>query len=186
MKQHAFRIFGFLLPPLAYMAAIFWVSALPNPQIGVKAPDYLLHALEYFLLTLLLIRFFLSLPHAILLNLASFVPCFKKRAATFRAWHAACLLGALVSMLYGVSDELHQYFTPGRHCSLSDVLADAFGSFLAYGIALLDYWLLARTSVHARLLHHLKLFGRCSYVGEWIPKTCCLTKAHGSYPTFVE
>ena len=32
---------------------------------------------------------------------------------------------------YGVVDEIHQSFVPGRTCSLEDVLLDAFGAALA-------------------------------------------------------
>jgi VanZ family protein len=35
----------------------------------------------------------------------------------------------LIGSAYGVSDELHQWFTPGRHMSWGDVLADSAGSF---------------------------------------------------------
>jgi VanZ family protein len=43
-----------------------------------------------------------------------------------------------VSTLYGVSDELHQLFVPGRNCDWHDVVADAAGSLLgaALGSAL--------------------------------------------------
>ncbi len=166
MKQLIHHFFWFWLPPLGYMAAIFYVSSLPNPQIGGEAPDYVLHALEYFLLALLLIRFFLSLPQSELLNIASFVPGFKKRAAAFSAWHTACMLGTFLAILYGVSDELHQYFVPNRHCSLADVFADTFGAFLAYGIALLDYWLLTRTSFLTTGIKRFRRFFSASYASH--------------------
>ncbi len=37
---------------------------------------------------------------------------------------------ALAVMLYGVSDEFHQYFVPGRSVDVYDVLADAVGGLL--------------------------------------------------------
>ncbi len=37
----------------------------------------------------------------------------------------------LVSLLYAVSDEIHQYFVPGRVCDITDILTDALGAFLA-------------------------------------------------------
>ena len=40
-----------------------------------------------------------------------------------RAFPAALLLGAL----YAVSDEVHQFFVPGRACQLRDVLIDTAG-----------------------------------------------------------
>lgn len=126
------RILWFWLPPLAYMIAIFSVSSLPNPQIGGETPDYVLHALEYFLLALLVIR--------LLLSRQSSPPGSK----TFSHWHQACLVGMMIAIVYGISDESHQYFIPGRHCSLSDVVADSGGAILAYSVAALDYWLLSR------------------------------------------
>ena len=44
----------------------------------------------------------------------------------------ASLLGAFViAVLYGVSDEFHQSFVPGRTPDAADVLADAVGAALA-------------------------------------------------------
>ena len=41
------------------------------------------------------------------------------------------LLVILISVLYGISDELHQFFVPGRNCSLSDIFIDTAGIFFA-------------------------------------------------------
>ena len=129
------HIFWFWLPPIGYMAAIFIVSSLPNPQIGGETPDYVLHALEYFLLALLLIRLFLARQFSLL---------DKNGRGDFTRWQQACLLGAVISIIYGITDEIHQYFVPGRHCSLSDVGSDTVGAILAYGVASVDYLLLNR------------------------------------------
>ncbi len=32
--------------------------------------------------------------------------------------------------IYAASDELHQYFVPGRSCQIGDILLDSFGAFL--------------------------------------------------------
>ena len=45
------------------------------------------------------------------------------------------LLSAALGGLYAVSDELHQYFVPGRACMASDVLIDTCGA--AFGAVLL-------------------------------------------------
>jgi len=48
------------------------------------------------------------------------------------------LLGVLLSILYGISDEIHQLFVPGRHGSLADVGYDTVGiafAFLIYMIS---------------------------------------------------
>ncbi|KAB2840209.1 MAG: hypothetical protein F9K45_09235 [Melioribacteraceae bacterium] len=37
----------------------------------------------------------------------------------------------VISCLYGVFDELHQYFIPGRYCDILDLLANFAGIFIA-------------------------------------------------------
>lgn len=48
-------------------------------------------------------------------------------------------------VLFGISDELHQWFVPGRTCSLFDLMLDFIGVAIGMGIVLL-----AR-SIHCRL-----------------------------------
>jgi VanZ family protein len=42
----------------------------------------------------------------------------------------------VLSVLYGVLDEFHQYFVPGRAMTISDVLTDSLGVFVAMFIYL--------------------------------------------------
>jgi VanZ family protein len=54
-------------------------------------------------------------------------------AASSRRWPAAAAwrtagFAVFVSVLWGLSDEIHQVFVPGRSPELSDVVADFFGS----------------------------------------------------------
>jgi len=42
------------------------------------------------------------------------------------------VLAILVSILYGVLDEVHQIFVPGRFCSFGDILADGVGVVFAF------------------------------------------------------
>ena len=39
--------------------------------------------------------------------------------------------GVVLAVLYGVSDEVHQYFVPGRSMAFSDVMVDSAGVFFA-------------------------------------------------------
>lgn len=39
----------------------------------------------------------------------------------------------LFTALYGISDEIHQYFIPGRESSLGDVFADFLGAIIFQG-----------------------------------------------------
>ena len=46
-----------------------------------------------------------------------------------------------IGIIYGVSDEWHQSFVPGRNPSSADLLADVIGVFLGY---VLTWWLLTK------------------------------------------
>jgi VanZ family protein len=45
-------------------------------------------------------------------------------------------LAVVLSTLYGISDEIHQSFVPGRTADGADVVADAIGAALAAGLLL--------------------------------------------------
>ena len=45
-------------------------------------------------------------------------------------WKRRFLQGLLTGFLYACTDELHQYFVPGRSCEFRDVLIDTNGVFL--------------------------------------------------------
>ena len=42
------------------------------------------------------------------------------------------VLAILISVLYGVMDEVHQFFVSGRACSFGDVLIDSVGVLVAF------------------------------------------------------
>ena len=84
------------------MALIFFLSSLPGSAAGIPPPwDKLAHALEYALLAFLLGR-------------------------GLGRWDGAVAL----AVLYGLSDELHQRYVPGREASAGDLLADAVGALI--------------------------------------------------------
>lgn len=37
------------------------------------------------------------------------------------------ILGVVLAIIYGISDEIHQYFVPGRYFSLKDILINSIG-----------------------------------------------------------
>ncbi len=57
-------------------------------------------------------------------------------------WKKIIVLGTLALSLYGVSDEIHQMFTPFRSADVSDWIADTLGGFV--GLKLFQFF-------HARL-----------------------------------
>lgn len=97
---------------LAWMATIFLLSSqpsLPTPDL-FDGQDKIEHFLAYGLLGILLSRSLGIVKHG--------------------AWKQVILVTALTT-LYGISDEFHQSFVPGRDASSWDVLADGMGALMA-------------------------------------------------------
>jgi VanZ family protein len=101
------RRFG---PPLLLMALIFFFSAQPDLNSGLGVWDTigrkLIHAATY--------------------------------GALFLLWRRALRRtgpAVAITILYAISDEYHQTFVHGRHGSPLDVVIDAAGVMIAYGLA---------------------------------------------------
>lgn len=119
-------------PPVLYAAAIFLFSAMPRPpRVPGGLSDKWSHGLAYAGLTVLLIR-----------------------ALAGGAWRGVtarvCVAAAVIAALYGVTDELHQLFVPGRQADVLDVAADSIGATIAAVLA--GGWrLVARRRTDARI-----------------------------------
>jgi VanZ family protein len=89
------------------MALIFAFSHQPTLGGAERIPDVLTHGTGYGMLAFLMAR-----------------------AMGTRAVRSplSSLIVVAASTLYGVTDELHQAFVPGRHCDPWDVLKDLGGS----------------------------------------------------------
>ena len=48
-----------------------------------------------------------------------------------REKYSLFILGIIISVAYGISDEIHQFFVPGRYSSFSDVGFDSIGILFA-------------------------------------------------------
>lgn len=68
--------------------------------------------------------------------------CAVGRYSTGRAVRASITLGICIA--YAISDEVHQYFVPGRACQLTDVLIDTAGATLGITLTLAASALLRR------------------------------------------
>lgn len=98
---------------IAFMALIFYLSS--QPYIAL-APDFsnsdkIMHVLAYGLLGGL------------------FALALKPWKGTL-SWKLVGLI-TLFTIAYGISDEFHQSFVPGRDASVLDVIADGLGGFIA-------------------------------------------------------
>lgn len=103
--------FIYKVPAILYAILIFWLSSIPQdemPKMALLRFDKLLHLLEYTIFGMLLMLAFTS-------N--------NSRRVTERA----PLFTLTTGILYGITDELHQWFVPGRFVSVFDLLADAIG-----------------------------------------------------------
>lgn len=102
------------MPVYIYMVLIFYFSSQSSIVVGGKIISggyivpYLVHLLEYSILSLLILR-----------------------AAENSKFNTNPILWTVtVSSLYGISDEVHQYFVPGRTFGLVDILFDLIGIFM--------------------------------------------------------
>jgi VanZ family protein len=105
------NFFSHWLPLIVYCLAIYIQSDHPSPE---RLPtfafsDKILHFAAYGLLGILFFRAYATLP----------LKDQKK---------ALILLSIGSATLYGISDEIHQYFIPFRQADIFDALANAIGS----------------------------------------------------------
>jgi VanZ family protein len=107
-------VFGLLA--LSLMALLFWMSARTSLPFATRLPmpkgpsGNLMHVLAFAVLGVLLGR------------------AFDPDGARPRFSEGAGRAALLVAALYGVFDEVHQFFTVGRTCSVADVIVDALGA----------------------------------------------------------
>ncbi|MBI1947071.1 MAG: VanZ family protein [Deltaproteobacteria bacterium] len=114
MSRRAVDVALRYLPALLGAAAIFAVSSMPRPPIPEVLvfwdSDKLLHAAAYCVLAVAVL--------------------YGARARAGGLTMGARAEAALAAALYGVTDEWHQSFVPGRSMSSYDLIADALGACL--------------------------------------------------------
>jgi hypothetical protein len=101
----------YIFPLLGYAALIFYESS--QSRWLFEPPDFfssdkVWHLLEYGIFGVLLAR---------IIDEYGFSPSIQKKMV----WVL------VISFFYGLSDEFHQWFIPGRFATLGDVLADTLG-----------------------------------------------------------
>ncbi len=111
MTQQKFVSFlQYQLPVAAWMVFIFTVSEIPGGKIPSfeSLSDKVVHAGVFLILCWL-----------------AHVAFYFQTNKTVRKY--SLLLAFAFTIFYGMTDEFHQYFTPGRSCDPLDLLADTLG-----------------------------------------------------------
>ena len=113
------------LPLISYCLAIYIQSGLPGTKLipGIRFLDKLLHVGAYGLLGILFFRAYETLPLRNNKNLL-------------------ILLSIGSATLYGISDEIHQYFVPFRYADILDGVANTIGSI--FGVYVYYRWKAAK------------------------------------------
>ena len=109
------QVFWYWVPVALYAGAIFYLSAQSHPEDQLPSfllkdvSDKVLHAVEYGILGLLCYRAF-------------------RWAAGPAVARQAVVLAIVTASVYGITDEVHQFFVPFRESSWLDWLADTIGA----------------------------------------------------------
>jgi VanZ family protein len=101
------------LPVVAWAAVIFVLSSIPGndfPKVPGSQTDKLVHGILYSTLGFLVTR--------------------GLRGSTSLGRGALIAVGTAFAIGYGITDELHQLFTPHRSSDGHDVVADAAGGIV--------------------------------------------------------
>jgi VanZ family protein len=104
---------------VAWMAVVFAVSSISNLGPAARVPDWISHPMEYGVGAVLLCR---ALEDG------------RRRPLTL----STALTATLLATAYGVTDEYHQSFVPGRTADPMDVVKDLAGA--AAGCVLYREW----------------------------------------------
>lgn len=109
------KVVKYWLPVILWAVVIFSFSAKPTTRTSeIYWQDFIVkksaHVVEYVIFTVL---FYRGLKNG---------GVEKKEAGVY---------SVILAILYAVSDEIHQSFTPGREPTVRDVFFDTSGSFLA-------------------------------------------------------
>ncbi len=117
---------------ILWMALIFISSSIPSyafPEVGWWGWSKIVHLIYFGVLC-----FFLQK----LLQEQKKFPLLSKHAIFF---------AVLLATVYGMTDEIHQLFTAGRHSQATDVLIDLFGACLYIAAArLYEFFRLKRVN----------------------------------------
>ena len=127
--------------PLLFMALLYWLSSLP----GTPTPeDTALYGLFYWVPSTA--QNALHVPAYAVLSWT----WWWALGAWLRVPGARAISACAIASAYGVFDEWHQSFVPGRYASLTDIALDVAGAVLG---TLLAAWIGSRArTIHSQLV----------------------------------
>ena len=105
------NIFWYKLPVILYSILIFVLSSFPLndfPSVPVAEFDKLIHFIEYAIFGIFLMLAFTNMR-------------------SVKVVRSAIMISLIVGICYAGTDEIHQWFVPGRNSSIFDLIADAAG-----------------------------------------------------------
>jgi VanZ family protein len=117
------KFFWYQVPAIFWLILIFVLSSIPNltgPDLKFKLQDKFYHFIFYAIFGFLIGRAFF------------FQSRFQQLKNNF------LIFGIVFGALYAMSDEVHQYFVPGRTMSPWDALADIAG--VIFGLMIFNWW----------------------------------------------
>ena len=123
------------MPVILWAGVIFALSSVPGtqlPTVSVPQSDKMAHALVYGVLGALCFRATRRMSSPTSSN---------RMSAPGRSPLAIAAIAILLATIYGITDELHQNFTPQRTPDWHDVAADAFGGSLGAAAMLIAPWM---------------------------------------------
>jgi VanZ family protein len=108
----------FIILSITWMYLIYFLSSLPSSATGpdtltFKIISHLLHLVMFGILSILF-----------LFTLKWNNPLSETRPFVF-------ILSLLLTIIYAITDEYHQSFSPGRFASIKDILIDASGAIIS-------------------------------------------------------
>lgn len=115
-----YSVIRYQLPAVLWALIIFVSSSIPSrnlPKFAFLIPDEAFHFVIYFVFCALTDRAIKFQAHIKFLS------------------RNHLLLSLCLTVVYGLIDEAHQYFVPGRDANLIDLLTDFLGAATYVGIA---------------------------------------------------
>jgi len=119
-KKSRTHFWTYWLPVILYAGLIVFLSSLSSPGVDFITifpgfDDKIIHAIEYAILAILCYR---ALLHTATADWMLYAP----------------FLAIMASVMFGITDEIHQAFVPLRQADAWDVLADGIGASIGVGM----------------------------------------------------